>query len=392
MCYAIPGKVELRDKYVVVDYFGQKKRARSDFHEVSVGDYVYAQGGFIINKVPPAEAEAALETWKEMFDELQKIDLRLAEKKDNLYQIANNLRSRYSGNSSCVHGILEFSNYCDNSCLYCGLRKENPALERYRMSVEEIVEAACSAAKNFGFKAMVLQSGEDRYYDAEKLVSAVKGIMAQTPSLLIMSIGERSVETYRKLYAAGARGVLMRFETSNRALYEKFRPGCRLEDRLRLIQELKKMGYIIISGFLIGLPGQSEKDIIKDIELTNSLGVEMFSFGPLIPHESTPLNSEPVPPLEKILNTIAQTRILYPESRILVTTATETLEKNSAAQRALLSGANSLMINITPEKYQSLYYLYPGRAGSEKPLAERIDSVIKLLKSLGRAPSDLGLA
>lgn len=381
----------MNERFAVVEYFGEKKRVRNDFYKVNIGDYVYAQGGFIIRTISAAEAELALETWREMFEELNKIDLRLAEKTENLRQIANNIRRRYTGNSSCVHGIIEFSNHCSNNCLYCGLRRDNTALERYRMTPEEMIEAGDYAINKFGFKALVFQSGEDSYYDDDNLAYVIETIMKKNPVLLILSIGERDISTYRRLYRAGARGVLMRFETSNPEIYAKMRPGHRLEDRLNLIREIKETGYLIMSGFLIGLPGQTEKDIARDIETTSSLGVEMFSFGPLIPAAGTPLSDVPAPDVNLVIDTIARTRILCPESRILVTTATETLDKQNAAQNALLAGANSVMINVTPEKYHSLYYLYPERAGLGEDIPTRIAKTIDLLKSLGRAPSDLGL-
>ncbi len=393
MCYSIPGKVvEVEKNFATVDYFGQRKRARSDFYEISVGDYVYAQGGFVIRKVGEKEAQLAIEAWKDLFDELAKTDIRLTEKKENIREIANKLRREHTGNSSCVHGIIEFSNHCRNNCLYCGLRKDNVNLSRYRMSIEDIVSAADYAVNKLGFKALVFQSGEDPFYDDEKLAAIVKTVMEKNPVLIVLSIGEREISTYKKLYDSGARGVLMRFETANASLYEKYRPGHHLEERLSLLGRLKNIGYMIISGFLLGLPGQSKKDILEDIKTTASMGVEMFSFGPLIPNPDTPLCGVNAPPIDLVLDTIARTRIIYPDSRILVTTATETLDRKNAAQKALLSGANSVMINVTPEEYQSLYYLYPQRAASGRKIAERISDVIELLKSLGRAPSDIGLS
>lgn len=392
MCYAIPGRVlEINSNTITVEYFGERRRVRNDFYELSVGDYVYAQGGFVINKVTPTEAEDSLKVWKELFEELNRVDLRLTQNTSTLYQIANNLRRKYTGNSACVHGIIEFSNYCENNCLYCGLRRDNTDLKRYRMSVKEVIDAAFYAIDTLGFKALVLQSGEDYFYDDEKLIYIIKTIMNKSPTLLVLSIGEREVMSYKKFYEAGARGVLMRFETSNPVLYSELRPGHTLTTRLQLLRELKTLGYLIISGFLIGLPGQTQKEILKDIETTHSLGVEMFSFGPFIPHPQTPLKDSDIIDLETVLDTIARTRIIYPDSRILVTTATETLDKHSAAKRALLAGANSVMINVTPEKYHSLYYLYPGRAGTGQKIIERTEAAIQLLKSLGRAPSDLGV-
>ncbi|MEK6564044.1 MAG: [FeFe] hydrogenase H-cluster radical SAM maturase HydE [Candidatus Omnitrophota bacterium] len=393
MCYAIPGKVvEINDKIITVDYFEERKKARNDFYQdLTVGEYVYAQGGFVVQRISQAEALNILKTWQELFVKLKEVDLRLTREPKDLHQIANATRQRYLGNSCCIHGIIEFSNYCRQNCLYCGIRQDNLKLARYRMSQEEIIQAYEYAVNELKFKALVLQSGEDLWYDAEKLSNIVGELMRRSPALLILSIGERDIELYKKLYQAGARGALVRFETSNPELYEKYRPGRTLKERLALIKELQAIGYLIFTGFLSGLPGESQEDVLNDIELTHSLNPEMFSFGPFIPHPETPLRDAPSPSLESTLNTIARARIRHPESRILVTTALETLDKNNGARAGFLSGANSLMINLTPKKYQDLYQIYPQRAGTEKEAKDKIKEVLDLLTSIGRAPTDLGL-
>jgi len=392
MCYAIPGKVlEINTNTVTVDYFGERKRAKNDFFALETGDYVYAQGGFVVQKVSEREALPILESWKELFFKLQEIDLELTQRPQTLYQRANYLRQKYSGNSCCIHGIIEFSNYCRSDCLYCGIRKNNNNISRYRMSIAEIVEAADDAVNKLGFKALVLQSGEDPWYDAEKISLIISQIRERCPALLILSLGEREEELYQKAYQAGARGVLLRFESSNPTIYEKVRPGHLLQTRIGLIEKLRDMGFLVMTGFLIGLPGQTQVDILRDIELTNSLGAQMFSFGPFIPHPQTPLADYPRVTLEKALNTIAQARLKNPEARILVTTALETLDKENGLRFGLLSGGNSLMINLTPERYRALYEIYPPRAGTEQDTQERINSTLNLLRSIGRAPTDLGL-
>lgn len=393
MCYAIPGKVvEINDKIVTVGYFDERKKARNDFYQdLAPGEYVYAQGSFIIQRVAEQEALNILQTWQELFAKLKEVDLRLTREPKDLHQIANATRQRYLGNSCCIHGIIEFSNYCRQNCLYCGIRKDNANLTRYRMSQEEIIQACGYAINELKFKALVLQSGEDLWYDQEKLFNIVGELMRRNPVLLILSIGERDIEVYKKLYQAGARGALLRFETSNPDLYEKYRPGRTLEERLALIKELQEIGYLIFTGFLSGLPGERQQDVLNDIELTHSLNPEMFSFGPFIPHPETPLKNALSPSLESTLNTIARARIRHPESRILVTTALETLDKDQGARSGFLSGANSLMINLTPKKYQDLYQIYPQRAGTEKEAKDKIKEVLNLLTSIGRAPTDLGL-
>jgi len=403
MCYAIPGKVlEISERTATVEYFGERKKAYTDLFDVTVGDYVYAQGGFLIQKVEPKEAREILTDWRELFFRLQETDKKLTDNPQNLYERANAIRQKHQGNSCCVHGILEFSNYCRNNCLYCGIRKDNKSLTRYRLEIPEILKAVDNAVQ-LGFKALVLQSGEDPYYDADKLETIVREIRNRYPVLLFVSIGERDLNTYKRLYEAGARGVLIRFETSNPELYTKVKPESTLEARLKLIKDIRELGYLIVTGFLVGLPGEKKGDVLRNIKLTASLGAEMFSFGPFIPHSQTPLKDAGSPNLTQMFKTIARARLMNPEAKILVTTALETLGKNdtsplrdpvrdNGARQALLAGANSIMINVTPLQYRKLYDIYPERFGVDLDTQKHINQVIQLLQSLGRAPTDLSVS
>lgn len=392
MCYAIPGKiVGINDRVITVDYFGEKRKARNDFFKLSCGEYVYAQGGFVIQRIAEGQAKEILKTWEELFFKLQETDLRLTHEPKDLRSTANSLRQKHQGNSCCIHAIIEFSNYCSCDCLYCGLRVSNSSLSRYRMPVDEIVDAAARAINELKFKAIVLQSGEDSWYDEEKLTQIADRILKNSPALIILSIGERGIKVYKKLYEAGARGALLRFETSNPGLYGKIKPEHELERRLDLIKRLREMGYLIMTGFLIGIPGQAEEDIFNCIKLTGDLGADLFSFGPFIAHPLTPFADAPLPSIDEAVDTIARARIMKPEARILVTTALETLDKEEGLKKGLLSGGNSLMINVTPKKYRQLYDIYPNRAGINSEITRRIDSALQLLRSIGRAPTDLGL-
>jgi len=431
MCYAIPGKVkEISQKQVLVDYFGEEKRAINEFYDIAVGDYVCAQGGFVIKKVKQDEAKEILLAWKELFFELQDVDLRLSRldpekgsdkrlnlildkaleniplKKDELlylldldsqqscqllYKSANFLRQKYQKNSCCIHGIIEISNNCRQQCTYCGISTHNKDLPRYRMSQKEIIETAVEAVEKYGFQALVLQSGEDCGYSVERLAATIKEIKKKVPVLICISFGEVGLEGLEKLYLAGARALLMRFESSNPDIYQRLHPGRKLETRLEHIRKAQLLGYLIMTGALIGLPGQSNEDIINDIHLTKELGSEMYSFGPFLPHSKTPLGNLRPPKEELVLKTLAVARLIDPErAKILVTTALET-HTPAARKRGLLSGANSLMLNVTPVKYRKLYEIYPNKAYNKELISKQINQAITLLKSLGRAPTDLGV-
>ena len=412
-----------------MDYYGERRTVVNEFKGLAAGEYVYAQGGFIVQRIPDDEAREILDVWRELFFRLKAVDeeksrggvkpkvgaefaktVGKAERGGTLLPgeiaamvgadgpnaeylalAANRVRKDALKNSCCVHGIIEFSNHCGSDCGYCGIRAGNKRLDRYRMTVDEIVEAADEAVNVHGFRALVLQSGDDPGYTDDMLVEAAGRVKERCPALLFMSVGTRSRECYRRMYEAGARGVLLRFETSNPKLYAQLHKGPKasLKDRLAAIRYAVELGYVVATGSLIGLPGQTDLDIAGDIILAKNLKAEMHSFGPLIPHPDTPLADSPKPPLEKVLNVIAADRLNDRESKILVTTALETLD-GDGRRRGLLAGANSLMINVTPIRYRMRYSIYPGHA-READAALEIRGTLDLLYSLGRAPTDLGV-
>jgi len=432
MCYAVPGRViECKEHTVLIDYFGEKRSAYVEPGEVRVGDFVYAQGGLVVETIPEGEAAVILESWREAFARLKERDRRLAlagaplvpenrsiaailkkaegggtlsEEEcgallacderggiDALCRTANRVRQKVHGNSCCVHGIIEFSNFCGNDCGYCGIRGENRDVERYRMTVDEIVDVACDAVTDLGFRALVLQSGEDEYYTAAMLGEIVGRIRARCGVLLILSVGNREPGVYDRLYEAGARGVLMRFETSNPDLYKNIHGGSSYDTRIAALELLKDRGYLIATGSLIGLPGQTVPDILKDITLTGSFAPEMYSFGPLVPHPDTPLAGADRVNIDAVLKVLAVTRILNPGGSILVTSAVESLFGRQGVERGLMAGGNSLMINVTPPEYRERYTIYPGRVTGGETIGMEIADKVALLSALGRAPTDIGI-
>ena len=432
MCYAIPGRVESIDANIAtVDYFGQRKKAINEIEGLKRGDYIYAQGGYVIEKIPRTEAEDILSTWRETFFELQELDVKFSrlglekngiDKKlghiidkaleergltreellyllslddpkelDILFKAANFLRQKYHRNACCVHGIIEISNHCGRNCHYCGISSANTGLKRYRMSVDEIVDAACEAINGLNFKALVLQSGEGAGYSASELASIIKKIKARAAALIFISFGEMPREDLETLFHAGARGILLRFETSNPSIYEKLHPGYRLETRLETLKAAAKIGYLVITGGLIGLPGQSREDILNDLYLTKELDADMFSFGPFIPHPDTCLAGLRSPSKNEVLKVLALARLMDPRrANVVVTTALETLDP-STRKEGLLGGANSVMLNLTPLEYRRLYSIYPHRAHEEEEIRVQIEDTLALLRSIGRAPADIGI-
>jgi len=432
MCYAIPGRViKIDEKIATVDYFGERKKAINELDDLKIGDYIFAQGGYVIKNIPEKEALSILSTWKETFFELQELDLRLSrtdlEKrgvdrkltiildkaleeiplKDSellyllklegkkelelLYKSANFLRQKHLSNSCCVHGIIELSNYCSQGCQYCGIASANKNLKRYRMTKTEIREAADIAIEKYGFQALVLQSGEDPHYSVDDLAEIVREIKSRHSVLIFISFGEIGINGLKKLYAAGARGLLMRFETSNPSIYNRLHPGRTLRSRIEHLEAAYKMGYLLITGGLIGLPGQTKEDLLADILLTRKLKTEMYTFGPFIPHPESVLKDTPPPSSKEVLKVLAASRLAdAKEAKIVVTTGFETLDQK-AREQGLMSGANSVMLNVTPDKFKKNYEIYPNRAHTDESIQQQIETTLSILRGMGRAPTDLGV-
>jgi len=430
MCYAIPGKVkQLNGRRVTVDYFGRQKYALNETKDLRPGDYVYVQGGYVLDKVPAAKAAAILRDWRELFLELEKIDaarsalpreavptpvsrillktangqklnkadslalLDCRDKKDIdlLYRTANAIRHKHHDNSCCVHGVIEISNACGQQCAYCGISRQNLKIRRFRMSSRQILAAAKTAVKTYGFRSLVLQGAQDCGRPLKEIAQVIREIKNTYAALVFISLGEIGVAGLEMLFNAGARGLLMRFETSNPRLYEKYRPGCKLSTRLAHLKKAQELGYLLATGSLIGLPGQTTQDIWEDIALAVNLNPDMISLGPFISHPQTTLAGSSSVTSQTILKAMALARLIAaPQSKILITTALETLDPQARA-RGLEAGGSSLMLNATPLQYRKLYSIYPARAHETESLAHQIKETIALLASLGRAPTDLGI-
>lgn len=286
------------------------------------------------------------------------------EENEALFSEANIIRKTYIKDFICIHGIIEFSNYCRNNCDYCGLRRDNAAPARYRMSVEEVVGTALDAVHEKGYKLLVLQSGEDAFYTDDMLVEIIKKIKAGSKAFVLMSVGERGYECYKRMKEAGASGALFRFETSSPELFARIHKGAgankNLESRFKHLKFMKELGYYIATGSIIGLPGQTAEDLADDI-LTTKKWANMVSTGPFVPGENTPLADLPPGDAEMNFKMIAILRLIMKSARIPIVTALETLAGDDGRKRAFFAGANSLMFNLTPEKYRRHYKIYDNR-------------------------------
>ncbi len=303
---------------------------------------------------------------------------------NSLFQAADRVRQKYVGEEIHLRALIEFTNICKNNCLYCGLRAGNPCVNRYRMQEKQILDLAHKAVE-YGYKTVVLQGGEDPFFTTEKVVSVLQNIKSLGLAITL-SIGERPYEDYQAFKQAGADRYLLRVETTDKALYEKYNPNMSFENRLRCLNDLKNLGYEVGTGILVGLPEQSLRSIAKDILFFKELGADMIGLGPFIPNPQTPLKNAPQSVLEPALKVMALTRLLLPDVNIPATTAMETLEPNGRI-KALQSGANVVMPNITEGEERQNYALYPGKAGAkDTPLSFR-DKLTAKLAEIGRPVS-----
>lgn len=275
-----------------------------------------------------------------------------------LLKRADRIRKKYVGDAIHLRGLIEFSNICRNNCLYCGIRRGNGKVARYRMEEDELVETARRAAA-LGFKTVVMQSGEDMYYTQEKMCRIIEAIK-KFDVAVTLSVGERSYGDYKAFREAGADRYLMRIETTDKDLYHRLDPGMSWQHRYECLLMIKELGYELGSGIMVGLPGQSLESIAADLMFLRRLGVDMAGIGPFIPHPETPLAGEPGGSLHLALRTMAIMRLLLPDINIPATTAMESLHPDGRMM-ALLGGANVVMPNVTEGEYRKLYELYPGK-------------------------------
>ncbi len=403
MCLTMPGKVsKINGNFAIVEgNFGLRSVNIMALGKIKIGDWLLATTGLAVKKINENEAQELIDLLKshDAVDS-NKIDkkllnvlenarkrnlnrdeivflLSLKKKKDieALFSEADVIRKSYLKDFICIHGIIEFSNYCENNCSYCGLRFENKKLKRYRMSFKEIVEVIDEAVNKIGYKMLVLQSGVDKGWSDAKLIELIKLIKKKHRVFILISIGERSLECYRKMKKAGADGVLFRFETANKDLYHKLHLSKTLKGnfkkRLKLIGELKKMGYYISSGSMIGLPGQTIGDLANDVLMMKKLKVGMVSMGPFVPCKNTPFEKEKKAETMLSLKMIAICRILMKEARIPITSALETIGGEEIRKKGLSCGANSLMFNLTPQKYRKDYKIYNNKFYGRNKKLER---------------------
>ena len=302
------------------------------------------------------------------------------EEDEALFQTADRVRREKMGNEVHLRGIVEFSNICVQNCLYCGLRRDNRRLPRYRMTPGEILGCARDAMER-GLKTVVLQSGEDPWFTQDRLSGLILRIKEETDLAITLSVGERPAEDYRAWKRAGADRYLLKQETASPALFARLRPGRTLSERLDSLRALKELGYEVGSGTMVGLPGQTSIDLVADIQLFKEWDFDMIGIGPFIPHPQTPLGESAPADLNLTLKVLALTRITTRDTHLPATTASGVLNPEGR-KRALMAGANVIMPNLTPRKYRGYYQVYPGKENPDGGLESTLETVCSLGRTI----------
>lgn len=301
----------------------------------------------------------------------------------NLYKEARKVTNEIYGNKIYIRALIEFSNYCSQACYYCGINAKNPLVKRFRLSKDEILEAA-SIGYSLGFRTFVLQGGEDPKFDDQSLIEIISKLKENYPDCAItLSIGVREKNSYQKLKKAGADRFLLRFETANKDVFEKLHPKNQsLEARLQALLNLRELGYVIGSGFMVGSPNTSIDSHIEDIKLIRSLRPEMIGVGPFIPNKDTRFKESPSGDLKISLIILSILRLENPYALIPSTTALNTIHPNGR-MLGILAGANVLMPNLSPSFAKENYSLYDNKEKNGLESSDGLKDLKKLLNDYG---------
>lgn len=300
-----------------------------------------------------------------------------------LFELADDVRKRVYGTDVYIRGLIEISNYCRNNCLYCGIRAANQTVIRYRLTKEQIL-SCCKTGYGLGFRTFVMQGGEDGYYTDDVMCDIISAIKADFPDCAVtLSLGERSTESYRRMYDAGADRYLLRHETADDAHYSTLHPDTmKLAERKKCLLDLKSIGYQVGSGFMVGSPGQSVHTLIADLRFLQELCPDMIGIGPFISHKDTPFANEKNGSLELTLKLIAVLRLMFPHALIPATTALGTIAPDGR-ERGLRAGANVVMPNLSPDNVRALYSLYDNKAYSGFEAAESLELLKESVERAG---------
>lgn len=306
----------------------------------------------------------AKEEFLTLLTEIKETDL------EYLRERARTVALKQFGNRIYTRGLIEFTNYCKNDCYYCGIRRSNREVTRYRLTNEQIL-SCCKEGYELGFRTFVLQGGEDGSYSDEDMVDIITMIKMHYPECaLTLSIGEKSYESYQKFYEVGADRYLLRHETANEEHYSKLHPNnLTLSNRKQCLLNLKQIGYQVGAGFMVGSPYQTMEHVVEDLLFLKELSPEMVGIGPFLPHHQTPFADREKGSMELTLTLISVLRLMLPAALIPATTALGTIHPNGR-EEGIQSGANVVMPNLSPTSVRKNYELYDNKICTGDEAAE----------------------
>jgi len=287
-----------------------------------------------------------------------------------LFRRADERRREFYGTDVYLRGLIELTNYCKNDCFYCGIRRSNTHLDRYRLSLNTILNC-CKTGYELGYRTFVLQGGEDPFFHDDHIIEIVSAIRKQYPvCALTLSLGERSRESYQKLFDAGANRYLLRHETADAGHYAKLHPASMsLESRQECLWHLKEIGFQVGTGFMVGTPFQTTECLIADLRFLQQLKPSMIGIGPFLVHRDTPFCQYISGSLSLTLRLIAVLRLMFPYALIPATTALGTIDPQGR-ELGLRAGANVVMPNLSPVEVRKKYELYDNKIHTDKEAAE----------------------
>ena len=318
---------------------------------------------------------------KKKLDKKEKIEIK--ELKKYLREKAREKADKVFGKYIFMRGLIEFTNYCKNDCIYCGIRKSNKKVERYRLNKKEILEC-CKIGYDIGFRTFVLQGGEDNFFNIERMSNIARAIKKEFPDCaLTLSIGEKEEEYYKELKNNGANRFLLRHETADSEHYSKLHPKyMSLENRKECLRFLKSLGFQTGTGMMIGSPFQKLENIAGDLVFMQEIKPEMIGIGPFLPHKDTPFANEKIGELELTLILISVIRLIFPLSLIPATTALGTI-KEGGRELGILHGANVVMPNLSPMNVRKKYLLYNNKISTGTESAEGVELLRESIDKIG---------
>lgn len=323
------------------------------------------------------EHSLALEEYQEL------VEAQSPEAAKALAEKAVAQRKEIYGNAVYVRGLIEISNICKNDCLYCGIRRGNSHCDRYRLTLEDIL-ACAEEGYGLGFRTFVMQGGEDPFFTDRVLCGLVEALKRAHPDCAVtLSMGERSRESYQRLYDAGADRYLLRHETAGKAHYESLHPAeMSFENRMRCLRDLKEIGYQVGCGFMVGSPGQTSGTLAEDLKFIEDFKPDMCGIGPFVPHKDTPFRDRPAGTLEQTCYLLSIIRLIYPPVLLPATTALGTIHPEGR-ELGILAGANVVMPNLSPEDARGKYELYNNKLNTGAEAAQGLAALRERMGAIG---------